>query len=346
MPKKRRKEKRPDLYPPEIRTRLTERLIAEDREDLAQILIDCGQPLVMACACCSKTFTIERGCKKRWCPVCAPRISAQRMMRAEGIARRFQWPMAVTLTMENFEHAEGCVAHIKQRFKDFRRTDFWADRVKGGIVGFEITNTGNGFHPHLHALIDCRWLAVSTPEPKRGQSQRAKKALCERAQNELSEVWGAYVQGYKAAVWVNRAYGNSCAECLKYAIKPSDLLEYEGRASDIIDEIDTGRMITPFGHAHATSKDYVGRDLPEEHFTECEGCRGFKTILPADIIDMYQRRPDLAGARFHTLMALAGHREDMSPEAYQHATIPKHVPKGKAPSRLRAEAAKAALPKP
>lgn len=325
-----------DRRPPaEIRADLEERLRSEGRDDLADVLAKCASPLIMACACCSKTFTIEKGCKKRWCPVCAPRISAERMMRAEGLASRFEWPLAVTLTMKNTDDSRGCVEVIKEAFRKFRRTDFWSDRVAGGIVGFEITNTGRGFHPHLHALIDCQWLAVATPPPRRGMSKKAIAALCSRAQNELSEVWGAYVQGEKAAVWVNRAYGKSTAECLKYAIKPSDLLTTEGLASEIIDEIDRGRMMSTFGCAHAASKSFVGRDLPEEHLSECQGCRGYKTVLPADIIDMYQNRPDLAHARFHTLMSLAARREDMPPEVFQAATIPAVVPKGKRPSRLR-----------
>lgn len=65
---------------------------------------------------------------------------------------------------------------------------------------------------------------------------------------------GAYVQGRKAMVWVNRAWGNSMMETLKYAIKPSDLLEDAIDAGELIDIIDAGRMISSFGHAHASSK--------------------------------------------------------------------------------------------
>jgi hypothetical protein len=258
------------------------------------------------------------------------------MLRAEGLVARFRWPLAITLTMKNPDDVAGCCDLIKAKFRKFRETVFWERAVKGGIVGFEVTMRGDTPHPHLHALIDCEWLAIATPKPRKGQSRKQVDSLCDRAQEELSEVWGAYVQGSKANVWATRAYGKSTAECLKYAIKPSDLLKVAGEIGPIIDEIDRGRMMSTFGHAHACSTNYIGRDLPEEHLAQCEGCKGYKTILPADIMDMYQRRPELATRRFHRLMSLAGGRETLSAEQWQQATIPAMVPKGFRPSPLRA----------
>lgn len=322
-------------HPSEIRRILEDKLRAEGRDDLAQKLSDCAELMAISCVCCGKSRTVERGCKRRWCPVCAPKITAARLMRLESVVCRFQWPLAVTLTMENVQMADGALAQVKEKFRAFRRTHFWSRSVKGGVVGFEVTNRGRGFHPHLHALVDCEWLAVETPRPQRRATQQHLKSLCERAQNELAEVWGAYVQGKKAMVWVNRAWGNSMIETLKYAIKPSDLLEDAIDAGELIDIIDEGRMISSFGHAHASAKNFVGREEPEEVLTACEGCGGYKTLLPADIIDMYQERPDLAHARFHTLMSLAAGRDDPTKIWDPRKTIPKRVPKGFKPSRLR-----------
>lgn len=322
-------------HPSEIRRDLEDKLRSEGRDDLAQKLSDCAELMAISCVCCGKTRTVERGCKRRWCPVCAPRITAARMMRLESVVSRFQWPLAVTLTMENVEMADGALETVKEKFRAFRRTHFWSKNVLGGVVGFEVTNRGRGFHPHLHALVDCEWLAVETPRPPRRATKKMLESLCSRAQNELSEVWGAYVQERKAVVWVNRAWGNSMMETLKYAIKPSDLLEDAIDAGELIDIIDEGRMISSFGHAHASAKNFVGRDEPEEVLTSCEGCGGFKTLLPADIIDLYQARPDLAHARFHTLMSLAARRDDPQRTWDPMQTIPKRVPKGFKPSRLR-----------
>lgn len=329
------------LSPAELRDLLRRRLLDEDRPDLAEHLEKCAQPLVMQCACCSSSWTIEKGCKRRWCPVCAPRLTAERLMRVEGLVERFQWPLAVTLTRRNVEGGADCLVNMKAAFTAFRRTDFWADRVRGGIAGYEVTHRGRGWHPHVHALVDCRWLAVETPEPTKRMTRATVEHLCKRAQNELAEVWGAYVQGSKASVWVNRAWGKSLAETLKYAIKPSDLLGHAVAASEMIDVLDGGRAMTTFGIAHACHKEFCGRTLPEEHLPECERCGGFKTTLPADIIAMYHNRPDLAHRRFHQLMSHAGKWSDPSVNWNPRDTIPDAVPKNRRPSRKRAAMAAA-----
>lgn len=272
------------LTPQELREALAERLRQECRWDLVNVLVKCSELVRLECMCCRAAVIVDRGCSKRWCPVCAPAITARRYARVSRLVPRFKWPMAVTFTRENTHKDTGFIAEFKDDFRKFRRTDFWADRVKGGVVGFEVTNKGKGYHTHLHALVDCRWLAVATPEPVRWMSKRQKESLCKRAQKELSAVWGAYVQGRKAQVWVERAWGKALAETLKYAIKPSDLINAKCSASSIIDAIDEGRMMSTFGHAHACSKEFVGLEDEIERERTCRDCDSDRSILPEQTI--------------------------------------------------------------
>lgn len=277
--------------PQEMREALTERLRSECRWDLVHVLTKCAELVRMECMCCRAGVIVDRGCSKRWCPVCAPAITAKRYARISRIVPRFKWPMAVTLTRENTHDTTGFIEKFKDSFRGFRRSRFWTETVKGGVAGFEVTNKGKGYHTHLHALIDCRWLAICTPEPNRYMSKRQKESLCKRAQRELSEVWGGYVQGRDAQVWVERAWGKALAETLKYAIKPSDLLDSKCDASTIIDAIDEGRMMSTFGHAHACSKDFVGLEEEVQKERTCRECDADKSILPEDTIARMMRQP-------------------------------------------------------
>lgn len=289
--------------PKEIRVLLEDRLRAEDRADLADHLKRCGEELLLNCVCCSRVYRVERGCKRRWCPVCAPRVSASRLARAQRVAGRFQWPLAVTLTTTNLDRADNCVARIKEVFADFRQTVFWKKTVAGGIYGVEVTHKGRGFHPHIHCLLDCEWLAIETPKPTRAMSQRQVAALCKRAQNELAEVWGGYVQRSKASVYVQRAFGLSLKETLKYSIKPVELLECRCRASEIIDLIDAGRTMARFGCAHSMSKEFVGCDEETEHLKQCDSCGAINSTMPEDICTKSYDAPGLATKRFAALAA-------------------------------------------
>lgn len=301
------------LDPREIREKLKERLKSEGRFDLASKLTKCAEIVPMQCVCCRSPVLVERGCARRWCPMCAPRITAKRLQKLSRIIPRIQWPLAVTLTIKNRHDGTDCIEKLKEAFRKFRRTDFWAEKVKGGIVGFEVTHRGRGWHPHLHALVDCRWLAIDTPEPNRYMSKRQKENLCKRAQNELSEVWGAYVQGSKASVWANRAYGKAAAETIKYAIKPSDLLECKCDAGEMIDEIDKGRMIGTFGSCHACSKDFVGLEEEVLKERECIDCQAKKSIVPNDALVRMMERPKKLSAHWrehlHTRMIRLGVEE-------------------------------------
>lgn len=276
----------------EQRQRLSERLHREGRPDLASVLEKCAQELVIECLCCGVRILAEKGCKRRWCPVCAPRVTAARYERLRGIVQRFRWPLAVTLTRRNVLEAEKAISEFKEAFRKFRRTGFWSATVRGGVAGFEVTNRGKGWHPHLHALIDCRWLAVGVPEPQRGCTRKEIERRCRAAQDELAEVWGAYIQGSKASVWVERVKGgggdgvrDTLAETLKYAVKPDDLLAARGLASDMIDMIDAGRMMTSFGHAHACARDFIGRGEEEPRKKLCNDCKAEASLYPSEIVN-------------------------------------------------------------
>lgn len=305
--------------PTVTRAKLADRLRSEGRVDLVQVLSKCAEVITMQCVCCRDTMTVERGCAKRWCPVCAPKITAKRHERMSRLVCRFQWPLSTTLTTRNTADSEGCIEAMKERFRSFRRTDFWRTNSRGGVYAFEITNTGKGYHPHVHILHDCEWLAVATPRPTRGAAKKHVAALCKRAQNELSEVWGAYVQGSKASVHCERAWGKALAETLKYAIKPSDLLECKCYASSIIDEMDRGRLIGTFGHAHACSKDFVGLEevIIEEH--QCEECESRKSIVPESALVRMMERPEKLKEHWRELLRERFKRQLFTPEEIKNA---------------------------
>jgi hypothetical protein len=303
--------------PAEQRAELEDRLIAEGRDDLAAHLIQCRQVFPLRCLCCDDTFEVEKKCSRRWCPVCMPRISAKRLERVSRIVSRFEWPLSVCLTTENDMRAEGTLERMKEAVRGFRRTKFWTNSVKGGVMGLETHNKGKGWHTHPHMIVDCRWLAVATPEPHRGCSPGTTKKLMQRAHDELAETWGAYVQGRRASVFVKRLPRMDGArmhaalrETLKYSVKGSDLLKCKGSVAEIIDEIDRGRMITTFGHAHACSKEFVGIDEPEYVEKLCKKCSVDRSVLPEGLALDFLHGMRAPGKRYAALLEQRTESED------------------------------------
>lgn len=222
-----------------------------------------------------------------------------------------RFPLFVTLTMANVEDLDGgAVRKLRRAFGKLRHKRIWKDRVRGGVACIEVTNIGNGWHPHLHAVIDCRWLAIKTPAPRNGEALSLRRAKYKAAAAEFSEAWAKCLGQTMASVKVKRAEADEiCREVVKYSVKGSDLLECVEPIGDLIRCLEMTRLMTTFGtlfghgrraraeaearlaEAEETSKDNT------EHTRSCEAgnakgpcsCCQSPSPFPAAIFDRCNR---------------------------------------------------------
>lgn len=253
---------------------ILQRLVEEREPELARKLAKCVTPLDVVCRCCGEVTTINAGCKKRWCPLCAPRISAARLDRAEHLAQRMKWPLYVCCTIRNVpdSEAETCIQKIKDMAKRFRRGEWWRQTQRGGVWTIEVTNIGNGWHPHINYLVDSRWLAIDAPEPRHGDDTETLSRKCKAAQAELCDQWSWFV-GDDVTVWVERAHGRAAHEVMKYSVKSADLVKCPSRIGPIIRAIDGGRLMQRFGESYG-----IKWPAKEKFESTCESC-GLKGTL-------------------------------------------------------------------
>ena len=189
----------------------------------------------------------EIRCKARYCPSCQPIISAERLARWAHAIEKLEWPLFVTLTIPNSEDPEA-LRFLKKKWGAFRRRKIIASRVKGGVATFEVTNKGHGWHPHLHAVMDCKWLAVWTPEPYPGEKRESVQEKCRRAQEELSAAWADMIEEPTGIVHVRRVYGTGVVkEAMKYAAKCSDLLECNDPIAPMLRVLKSTRTLAGWG---------------------------------------------------------------------------------------------------
>lgn len=156
----------------------------------------------------------------------------------------------MTLTVRNSEDVE-CVRHLRESWAKFRRRKLIRERVSGGVAAVEVTNNGKGWHPHLHAVVDCRWLSLYTREPSRGDSPEVVKELCTSAARELGDLWAHQVGQETASVQVARVTGQEATVyALKYATKAAELLEVKGELAPMIRVLRKTRLVSGFGSLH------------------------------------------------------------------------------------------------
>lgn len=237
------------------RKALAARLADEGSNDLYNMLADCGLDLALSCTNCGYRKIVQTSCDRRWCPVCAWRIASARCDKYRTAASHFAWPLFVTLTVSNTIDVDG-LKILKDHWTRFRRRKLIREKVRSGIVGFEVTNIGQGWHPHIHALLDCRWLSLRTPEPRRNDAPEEKTRKLKAAADELQRLWSDVISQDSSSVKIRRADAMALMEVLKYSVKGTTLLECKERITELIRLMDTMRLMTTFGA--------IRKEMPDE----------------------------------------------------------------------------------
>lgn len=260
----------------ETRLALLDRLRTEGAADLTTRLEKCGKSVGLVCVCCGETKTAETRCKARWCPECAPIVAMERREKWGHALKAVQWPLFVTLTMENSTDPEALRA-CRKAWGKFRRRKFFKSTVTGGVGTFEITNRGNGWHPHIHAILDCRWFSLNVREPHWRDSAEIRDEKCRLAQRELSAVWADVLGQPTSTVWVNRVASHEVVEyVLKYAAKGSDLLECQDEIAPMIRVLSKTRTLSGFGKLHPLPSP----DEDEGPVSICPACQAESPWMP------------------------------------------------------------------
>jgi hypothetical protein len=252
------------LSPTELREELIARLDEENRPDLASRLSKCGKPLVLRCASCTSPRHCFTRCDLKWCPSCQRAIAARTAQRYATIAESCTWPLFVTFTCEHDTNDDvGLLRSVRRAHTKLRRLRWWKRAVIGGVISFEVTNRGeNGWHPHGHALIDCRWLSVSETTPARNASKAQWRTKARRAVEEVAQQWSLCL-GRKGSVKVRRVWqgddgsiGAAVHEVLKYSVKGTELIEVAEPIAGLIDVLDRTRLVCSWGsfYRHAAVK--------------------------------------------------------------------------------------------
>jgi len=267
------------------RLALIDRLRAEDEDDLADELERCNQPLRIVCTNCGDLADCRTHCMRRFCPLCARRISAKRVGRYVKAAASMQWPLHITLTVRNTKDVNlETFRRLQAAFKKLRKQKLWANNVKGGVASIELTNRGKGWHPHIHVLADVEWLAIKAQRIRPFDSRARAYEKCKAAARELGEAWAALVQQKTASVKSRRCNGMiAVIEVLKYAVKPEALIECEDNPGDAIRAMQRARLFTAFGSLYGKMKS-LDAEKPK---CACGKCGEIGMAMPEHVFEMF-----------------------------------------------------------
>lgn len=257
-----------------LRQILHDRLYDEGAITLANKIAKCGEEVPLNCTGCGRRRVGRTRCDQRWCPVCQRALAARTSLRYAAIAQECQWPLVCTFTTTHTKDSFLSPKEIRRAFTKLRRLRWWKAAVKGGVAAFELTDTGKGWHTHVHALLDCRWLSVRETPPAAHATAEAKRAKAKRSLREVSQQW-TLCTGRKATVHARRGRGGSAQigsiaqEVLKYAVKGSDLVAMKGPVAPVIRSMAGSRLVVSWGNFYR--HEAVKRPKPAPAMCQC-GC--------------------------------------------------------------------------
>lgn len=230
---------------------MIDRLDQEGRTDLGAMLRKCGLPFVMRTTCCFDARLARTRCKHKWCPSCARGLAAKRANRLQQVVQTFKWPLFLTLTMRNVADLNGqAVRDLRRSFGRFRRMKAFG-LVAAGVASIEVTNIGNGWHPHLHAVLDAEWLGPQRTRPAKWESRTQKFEAAKLAKLALEHAWARALRQETAVIHVKRCDPvGILKEVIKYSVKGSDLISCKEAIGPLIDCLIKTRLVTTFGKAH------------------------------------------------------------------------------------------------
>jgi hypothetical protein len=160
---------------------------------------------IAVCSGCNRVNKFPNRCDLFFCPECQPRLSQDRKKAVEWWTREVAQPKHVVLTVQNVPDLTPFhIQEFRRWFTNLRRSKF-ARNWTGGFYSLEVTNEGRGWHLHLHALIDAKWidsfgLSEAWMKASRGMG-RIVKVKDARQTNYLAEVTKYVVKGVQLAAW-------------------------------------------------------------------------------------------------------------------------------------------------
>lgn len=312
------------------------RLLDEGENDLHAKIAPCGNIVYLRCACCSDPIELSNSCKRKWCPSCVRRSAARRSAELGHIVRHFRHPLFVTLTMRNVSDLSlGGVRGLRRAFGKLRHRKLWKRRVTAGVAAIEVTNEGNGWHPHLHTALDCLWLADKTPPPQFGQTPTTHPEIFKAAAQEMESAWSKCLKQETSSIRIKRCDAATISkEVLKYSVKGSDLLQCQEPIGDLIRALDGTRLLTTFGKAHGSTVRDIRKEAKAKLTLEEQAFRdelpprcacGSEEWMPADLIQrwaekrVYEPTALAIGARAKYKPGEPGHVSNSRPASLRSA---------------------------
>ncbi|MCK4302745.1 MAG: protein rep [Candidatus Eisenbacteria sp.] len=231
-------------------------------ENQATNLRKCSETeLLVFCSDCTHTWYVPFHCRSRVCPVCSAKTSRLRASFLEALSAEMAYPKFLTLTMQRWtaDPRDG-IDFLRGAFTRLRRSRLFR-KVKGGAYQIELLRKPDGWHIHIHVLMDAPYIPYQ----------------------KIFSAWRRLVGGYPPQVHIEVAATQAQRSYIcKYTTKS---VAYEGNLDDVVAwylATQARRLFGTFGDWYNVKlEDFLNPDDGPPPKPACPRCGSTGTIVYA-----------------------------------------------------------------
>ncbi len=241
---------------------------------------------VKRCTNCKKVTIFWNRCDRMYCPACTPRLSRERKESVQAWSEYIGQPKHVVLTCRNtgdltkerVQWFKACFSRLRRsKFATQKTSEVYASDIEtrlpierysypwiGGFYSLEVTKERNGWHLHLHALVDARFIDSVM----------------------LARVW-AHILGQDVAVCkvMDAREKSYLQEVVKYVVKGDTLALWSGHdIATFIHAFDGVRSFGVFGTLYKRRSEFkAALEALQADIGQCDcGCNTFEIMSPSE----------------------------------------------------------------
>lgn len=211
------------------------------------------------CTGCGRPSYHPRSCRHRLCAFCGPERSRARARTARVVVRRMSQPKLLTLTMRRAKNLDTGLSDVRAAFSRWRRLKAIKTRLQGGIYAIEAKPKVDGWHVHIHAIIDCDFIPKQT----------------------IYRTWAKAVRQPTASIDISRVNADQAAnEVAKYTAKGADVKRWTPeQLSEWVVATRNVRLFQTFGIWHSVALSALLDDPPPPP-RPCPHCAKVDRMIP------------------------------------------------------------------
>ena len=128
-------------------------------DDVARHLDECQEAeQLVFCSHCGCAWHVPCKCRSRICPLCGYELAKERQKFLMALTANMAHPKLLTLTIERWkEDPHEGIHYLKACFAKLRGGKLFK-KCKGGAYQIELKRKDDGWHIHVHALLDAPFL--------------------------------------------------------------------------------------------------------------------------------------------------------------------------------------------